>query len=87
MKSALTVAGADPTGGAGLQVDLKVFAAVGVYGLSVPAVLTAQSTSGVGRIAPVEKDFFLVQMDLLLSDIKPGDGLIDRCDPCRKRSA
>jgi hydroxymethylpyrimidine/phosphomethylpyrimidine kinase len=71
MKSALTVAGADPTGGAGLQVDLKVFAAVGVYGLSVPAVLTAQSTSGVGRIAPVEKDFFLVQMDLLLSDIKP----------------
>jgi hydroxymethylpyrimidine/phosphomethylpyrimidine kinase len=71
MKSALTVAGADPTGGAGLQADLKVFAALGVYGLSIPSVLTAQSTAGVGRIAPVEKDFFLVQMDLLLSDIKP----------------
>lgn len=71
MKSALTVAGADPTGGAGLQVDLKVFAAMGVYGLSIPAVLTAQNTKGVGRIAPVEKDFFLVQLDLLLSDIKP----------------
>ena len=71
MKSALTVAGSDPTGGAGLQADLKVFAALGVHGMSVPAVLTAQNTSKVGQIAPVDKDFLFGQMDLLLSDIRP----------------
>lgn len=71
MKSALTVAGSDPTGGAGLQADLKVFAALGVHGMSIPSVLTAQNTSKVGEISPVGKDFFFSQMDLLLSDIKP----------------
>ncbi len=71
MKSALTVAGSDPTGGAGLQADLKVFAALGVHGMSIPAVLTAQNTSKVGKISPVDKDFFFGQMDLLLSDIRP----------------
>lgn len=71
MKSALTVAGSDPTGGAGLQADLKVFRAFGVYGLSVPTVLTAQNTSEVGEILPIRRDFFMSQMDLLLSDIRP----------------
>ncbi|HXX53901.1 MAG TPA: bifunctional hydroxymethylpyrimidine kinase/phosphomethylpyrimidine kinase [Thermodesulfovibrionales bacterium] len=71
MKSVLTIAGSDPTGGAGLQADLKVFRAFGVHGLSVPVALTAQNTSGVGRILAVERDFFLAQIDLLLDDITP----------------
>ncbi len=71
MKSALTIAGSDPTGGAGFQADLKVFKAFGVHGLSIPAALTAQNTFGIGRISPVEEDFFRVQMDELLGDIRP----------------
>jgi hydroxymethylpyrimidine/phosphomethylpyrimidine kinase len=71
MRSALTIAGSDPTGGAGFQADLKVFRAFGVHGLSVPAVLTAQNTSGVKRIFPVERDFFLGEMEVLLADIRP----------------
>jgi len=71
MKSVLTIAGSDPTGGAGLQADLKVFRAFGVHGLSVPAALTAQNTSGVGSLLSVDRDFFLAQIDLLLDDITP----------------
>lgn len=71
MKSALTIAGSDPTGGAGLQADLKVFRAFGVHGLSVPAALTAQNTSGISRIFPVGSDFFRTQIDELLGDIRP----------------
>jgi hydroxymethylpyrimidine/phosphomethylpyrimidine kinase len=71
MKSVLTIAGSDPTGGAGLQADLKVFRAFGVHGLSVPAALTAQNTAGVGSLLSVDRDFFLAQIDLLLDDITP----------------
>lgn len=71
MKSALTIAGSDPTGGAGLQADLKVFRAFGVHGLSVTSALTAQNTEGVSAIIPVDKGFFIGQMDVLLRDIKP----------------
>ena len=71
MKSALTIAGSDPTGGAGLQADLKVFRALGVHGLSVPAVLTSQSTIGVERVLPVDRDFLSSQLDVLLEDVKP----------------
>ncbi|HXX57128.1 MAG TPA: bifunctional hydroxymethylpyrimidine kinase/phosphomethylpyrimidine kinase [Thermodesulfovibrionales bacterium] len=71
MKSVLTIAGSDPTGGAGLQADLKVFRAFGVQGFSVPAALTAQNTTGVETVLPVEKDFFILQMDVLLRDLRP----------------
>jgi hydroxymethylpyrimidine/phosphomethylpyrimidine kinase len=71
MKSVLTIAGSDPTGGAGLQADLKVFRAFGVHGLSIPAALTAQNTTGVGQILPLERDFFVKQLDLLFDDIRP----------------
>lgn len=71
MKSVLTIAGSDPTGGAGFQADLKVFRAFGVHGLSIPAALTAQNTTGVGLILPIEKDFFLKQLDILMEDIGP----------------
>jgi hydroxymethylpyrimidine kinase/phosphomethylpyrimidine kinase len=71
MKSALTVAGSDPTGGAGLQADLKVFRAFGVHGLSVVSAITAQNTEGVDSIFPVEKDALEKQLRILLSDITP----------------
>lgn len=71
MKSALTIAGSDPTGGAGLQADLKVFRAFGIHGLSVSTALTAQNTTSIEDILPVEPNFFKRQMETLLSDIKP----------------
>ncbi|MBI4823799.1 MAG: bifunctional hydroxymethylpyrimidine kinase/phosphomethylpyrimidine kinase [Nitrospirae bacterium] len=71
MKFALTIAGSDPTGGAGLQADLRVFTAFGVHGLSVPTALTVQNTEGVDRIMPVDRDFLERQLDFLLNDIKP----------------
>ncbi len=71
MKIALTIAGSDPTGGAGLQADLKVFRSFEVHGLSVVSAITAQNTEGVDFVFPVEKDFFEKQLHTLLSDIRP----------------
>lgn len=71
MKIALTIAGSDPTGGAGLQVDLRVFQSLGVYGLSIPSVLTSQNTSGVTEIYELPVNFFSSQLDTLLKDISP----------------
>ena len=71
MQTALTIAGSDPTGGAGFQADLKTFQALGVYGTSVPAVLTAQNTGGVSDIHELPPDFFSSQIDMLLKDIQP----------------
>lgn len=71
MKIALTIAGSDPTGGAGLQADLKAFHSFGVHGLSVPSVLTAQSTLGVDDIFPLDASVIRGQLDILLSDIRP----------------
>jgi len=70
-KTALTIAGSDPTGGAGFQADLRTFHAMGVYGLSVPAVLTAQNTEGVHGVQEITPDFVSEQMDVLLRDIRP----------------
>jgi len=71
LKTALTIAGSDPTGGAGLQMDLKVFKTFGVHGLSVVAALTSQNTQGVDSIFPVEHGPLEKQLRTLLSDIKP----------------
>jgi len=71
MKTALTIAGSDPTGGAGLQADLKVFNAFNVHGLCVVSAITAQNTEGVHSIFPVDKDSLEKQLRILLSDIKP----------------
>lgn len=70
-KTALTVAGSDPTGGAGFQADLRTFHSMGVYGLSIPAVLTAQNTEGVHCVHELAADFVSEQMDVLLQDIRP----------------
>jgi hydroxymethylpyrimidine/phosphomethylpyrimidine kinase len=71
MKKALTIAGFDPSGGAGLQADLRVFQGLGVYGLSAVAALTAQNTEGVDSVAPVSGRFLKKQLDVLLADLMP----------------
>ena len=71
MKKVLTIAGFDPSGGAGLQADLKVFNSLGVYGLSVVTSLTAQNTQKVEKVLPVDPDFLREQLFVLLSDIMP----------------
>src|SRR6202051_4155157 len=67
---AVTIAGSDSGGGAGLQGDLKTFSALGVYGASVVAALTAQTTGGVARIQDVPADFVAAQMDAVFSDLR-----------------
>jgi hydroxymethylpyrimidine/phosphomethylpyrimidine kinase len=69
MYCALTVAGSDPSGGAGLQADLRTFTALGVYGLAVVSSLTAQNTSGVARTEEIRRDFLEAQIRTLLEDI------------------
>ncbi len=66
---ALTVAGSDSGGGAGIQADLKVFSALGCFGMSVITALTAQNTHSVTGIFPVPPSFIGLQMDAVLSDI------------------
>lgn len=66
---ALTIAGSDSSGGAGIQADLKAFAALGVYGASVIAALTAQNTKGVTGIHDVPADFVTAQIDAVFSDL------------------
>lgn len=66
---ALTIAGSDSGGGAGIQADLKTFAANGCYGMSVITALTAQNTVGVSGIHAVPVDFVRRQMQAVLSDI------------------
>jgi hydroxymethylpyrimidine/phosphomethylpyrimidine kinase len=69
MPIALTIAGSDSSGGAGIQADLKTFAAFGVYGASVITALTAQNTRGVSGIHLVPADFVTAQMDAVFSDL------------------
>ena len=66
---ALTIAGSDSGGGAGIQADLKTFSALGVYGASVIAALTAQNTRGVFGIFDVAPEFIAAQMDAVYSDL------------------
>ena len=66
---ALTIAGSDSSGGAGIQADLKSFAALGVYGASVITALTAQNTRGVSGIHQVPADFVTAQIDAVFSDL------------------
>ena len=69
---ALTIAGSDSSGGAGIQADLKTFAALGVYGASVITALTAQNTSGVSGIHQVPAEFVTAQIDAVFSDLDVG---------------
>ena len=76
---ALTVAGSDPSGGAGLQADLKTFAAFDVYGAAVVTCLTAQNTVGVREVVHLTPEFVRAQLDAVMhrhpTIAPPGFGL------------
>lgn len=71
MKTALSIAGSDSSGGAGIQADLKTMTMNGVYAMSVVTALTAQNTTGVAGIFPVTPEFLARQMDAVFEDIRP----------------
>lgn len=66
----LTIAGSDPSGGAGIQADLKTFSALGAYGAAVMTALTAQSTTGVTGIHNVPPEFVALQIDTVVADLR-----------------
>jgi hydroxymethylpyrimidine/phosphomethylpyrimidine kinase len=68
---ALTIAGSDPSGGAGLQADLKTFQQLGVYGMSVVTLLTVQNTQRVERVVALEPELVVQQLRAVMSDISP----------------
>jgi hydroxymethylpyrimidine/phosphomethylpyrimidine kinase len=69
--TALTIAGGDPTGGAGVDLDLQVFALHGVHGMAVSTALTVQTTLGVHRVHPSFPEVVGQQLSLLLEDVRP----------------
>jgi hydroxymethylpyrimidine/phosphomethylpyrimidine kinase len=69
MRTALTIAGSDSGGGAGIQADLKTFAALGVYGTSAIAAITAQNTERVTRVFGIPPDVVIAQIDAVAEDI------------------
>ncbi len=71
MKTALTIAGSDSSGGAGIQADIKTMTANGVYAMSAITALTAQNTTGVTDIMEVTPHFLGAQLDAIFTDIAP----------------
>ena len=87
---AVTIAGSDSGGGAGIQADLKTFSALGVYGASVITALTAQNTCGVTGIHDVPPDFITAQIDAVFSDLAVNAvkiGMLSRPDAIRAVAA
>lgn len=71
MRTALTIAGSDSSGGAGIQADIKTMTALGVYAMSAVTALTAQNTTGVYGIMEVSPEFLAQQLDCIFTDIYP----------------
>ena len=71
MKTALTIAGSDSSGGAGIQADIKTMTVHGVYAMSAVTALTAQNTTGVCGILEVSPEFLAQQLDCIFTDIVP----------------
>ena len=71
MRTALTIAGSDSCGGAGIQADIKTMTMNGVYAMSAVTALTAQNTTGVTKIMEVTPDFLKAQLDAVITDIFP----------------
>lgn len=69
--TAMTIAGSDPSGGAGIQADIKTMSALGVYACSVVTALTIQNTTGVSEVYPVDKVCIRKQIEAVMSDIAP----------------
>jgi len=82
----LTIAGSDPSGGAGIQADLATFAAFFCHGMAVVAALTAQDPNGVEDVRPVDPEFVRLQLDVLFRDFAPSaakTGLLPTADVVR----
>ncbi len=71
MRTALTIAGSDSSGGAGIQADIKTMTAHGIYAMSAITALTAQNTTGVADVMGVTADFLAKQLDCVFTDIYP----------------
>ena len=71
MKTTLTIAGSDSSGGAGIQADIKTMTMNGVYAMSAITALTAQNTTGVTAISEVSPEFLGQQLDAIFTDIRP----------------
>ena len=71
MKTVLSIAGSDPSGGAGLQADLKVFQQAEVYGIGLISLHTVQNTKGVKAVEPVSAELLDMQLATLLEDLRP----------------
>lgn len=71
VKTALTIAGSDPSGGAGIQADIKTMTMHGIYAMSAITALTAQNTTGITGIMPVPPEFLQEQIEAVCSDIRP----------------
>ena len=71
MKTALTIAGSDSSGGAGIQADIKTMTCNGVFAMSAVTALTAQNTTGVQGIFEVSPEFLGLQIDSVFTDIRP----------------
>ncbi|MBS3984350.1 MAG: bifunctional hydroxymethylpyrimidine kinase/phosphomethylpyrimidine kinase [Selenomonadales bacterium] len=70
MRTALTIAGSDSSGGAGIQADLKTFSALGVYGMSAITAVTAQNTCGVSAVQDISPEITSAQIEAVFSDIR-----------------
>lgn len=70
IRNVLSIAGSDPSGGAGIQADLKAFSACGVYGMAVITALTAQNTQGVVGVHPVPAGFVADQITAIFADVR-----------------
>jgi hydroxymethylpyrimidine/phosphomethylpyrimidine kinase len=71
MKTVLSIAASDPSGGAGIQADLRAISAHGLYGMAVPTALTVQNTLGVTGVLVLDAAFLAQQLRAVLSDIRP----------------
>ncbi len=83
MKTSLTIAGSDCSGGAGIQADIKTMTTNGVYAMSAITALTAQNTTGVTEILDISPDFLKEQIDMIFTDIYPDSvkiGMVSNSD-------
>src|SRR5215469_12597151 len=71
MQTVLTIAGFDPSSGAGITADLAVFAAHGIFGISAITALTVQSTRGVAAVQPIAADWLMASMEDVSADLSP----------------
>ena len=86
MKTALTIAGSDSSGGAGIQADIKTMMAHRIYAMSAVTALTAQNTTGVTQIFNVSAEFLEKQIDAVFTDIYP-DGIRRRINQGNSKEA